>query len=109
MTAAKAELIPDRGAAASDDQFFRSRSFLEAEGTTHTLRIESESTQLLAPLKVREIPGTAERDAVSPYGFPGLAIRGSALDPKEVDFSATGLVSVFIRHALGPSPLTDAS
>ena len=67
----------------------------------------------LAPLIVREIPGTDERDAISPYGYPGLAERGaaltppwsgqsrdSALDPAAVDFSATGLVSIFIRHTL---------
>ena len=27
------------------------------------------------------------------------------LDPSAVDFSATGLVSLFIRHRLGPPPL----
>ncbi|HEX5593489.1 MAG TPA: GNAT family N-acetyltransferase, partial [Solirubrobacterales bacterium] len=32
-----------------------------------------------------------------------------ALDPGEVDFSGTGLVSVFIRHVLGPSPLAGAT
>jgi hypothetical protein len=32
-----------------------------------------------------------------------------ALDPGSIDWSATGLVSVFIRHALGPSPLAGAS
>ncbi len=32
-----------------------------------------------------------------------------ALDPAKVDFSATGLVSVFLRHRLGPPPLTGAS
>jgi len=31
------------------------------------------------------------------------------IDPDSIDWSATGLVSVFIRHALGPSPLTDFS
>jgi hypothetical protein len=129
VTAALAELIEDGGAAAADDEFFRSPPFLDAEGATHTLKIESESTQLLAPLKVREIPGTTERDAVSPYGYPGLAVGGRgdpvrtlsrrrpvgvpptppALDPKTIDFSAIGLVSVFIRHVLGPSPLAGAT
>jgi hypothetical protein len=31
------------------------------------------------------------------------------VDPAEVDFSATGLVSAFIRHALGDPPLAGAS
>lgn len=119
--AAKAELIGDRGEAAVDDHFFRSPQFLEAEGVTHTLRIESEEGELLGPLIVRDIPDADARDAVSPYGYPGLA--GSSersspryagttafeLDPAAIDWSDTGLVSVFIRHALGPSPLAGAS
>jgi Acetyltransferase (GNAT) domain len=115
VTVAVAELIEDGGAASAGEGFFRSRPFLEAEGTTHTLKIESEDIQLLAPLKVREIPGSAERDAVSPYGYPGLVVGGRvpptppALDPEEIDWSATGLVSVFIRHVLGPSPLAGAT
>ena len=106
---AKAELLEDGGATASDDQFFRSRPFLDAEGVTHTLRIESDEGELLAPLIVREIDGTEERDAISPYGYPGLAGSIANLDPAAIDFSATGLVSAFVRHALGPSPLTGAS
>jgi hypothetical protein len=125
---AEATLIEDGGAAAVDDQFFRSRQFLDAEGVSHTLQIESGDRILTAPLIVRDIDGTDERDAVSPYGYPGLAdgSRGSvprsrpavapgdtpptpALDPVSIDWTATGLVSVFIRHALGPSPLADAS
>ncbi len=72
MNGATATLIEDRGAAAADSEFFRSPEFLEAEGATHTLRIESEEGVLVAPLIVREIEGTGERDAVSPYGYPGL-------------------------------------
>jgi hypothetical protein len=131
VTAATAELIPDRGEAASDNEFFRSPPFLEAEGVTHTLKIESEEGVLVAPLVVREIEGSGERDAVSPYGYPGLvggegrggllpdplaslalSVRTKTpppLDPEEIDFSGTGLVSIFIRHALGPSPLAGAS
>jgi hypothetical protein len=108
VTTATAELIEDGGAAAADDEFFRSRPFLEAEGATHTLRIEGGDVELLAPLLVRDIPGAAERDAISPYGYPGFAGSGE-LDAASVDFSATGLVSVFIRHALGPLPLSGAS
>jgi hypothetical protein len=143
---AKAELIADQGEAVSDQEFFRSRSFLDAEGVTHTLKIESEEGVLLAPLIVREIEGTEELDAVSPYGYPGLVggegrgggrtvPRGGGgaggggllpdplaslalsvrtktpppLDPAAIDFSGTGLVSVFLRHGLGPSPLADAT
>jgi hypothetical protein len=126
---AKAQLIEDRGEAAADEQFFRSRAFLDAEGATHTLRIESEAGELLAPLVVREIPGTHERDGISPYGYPGLAdgSRGGTrrsnsgeapadtpptpptVDPGRIDWSETGLVSVFVRHVLGPSPLAGAT
>jgi hypothetical protein len=106
---ARAELLADRGEAAVDDQFFRSREFLDAEAVTHTLRIESEDGELVAPLIVREIEGTGERDAISPYGYPGLRGSIASLDPAAIDFSATGLVSAFIRHALGPSPLAGAS
>jgi hypothetical protein len=106
--AATAELIEDRGEPATDDQFFRSRPFLDAEGVTHTLKIETDDGELLAPLIVREIPGTNERDAISPYGYPGFA--GSAsIDSASIDFSATDLVSAFVRHVLGPSPLAGAT
>jgi hypothetical protein len=107
--AARAELIADGGAAAADGQFFRSQQFLDAEGVTHSLRIESEAGELLGPLIVREIEGTGERDAISPYGYPGLVGSIESLDPAAIDFSVTGLVSIFIRHALGPSPLAGAS
>jgi Acetyltransferase (GNAT) domain len=107
--AAKAELIEDGGASAADDQFFRSRPFLDAEGVTHTLRIEGDGGELVAPLVAREIGGTSERDAISPYGYPGMAGSIESLDPAAIDFSATGLVSAFVRHALGSAPLTGAS
>lgn len=107
--AAKAELLEDGGVSATDGHFFRSRPFLEAEGVTHTLRIESDGGELVAPLIVRAIDGTGDRDAISPYGYPGVAGSIEELDPAAIDFSATGLVSAFLRHALGPSPLTGAS
>jgi hypothetical protein len=129
---ATAELIEDRGAAAAGSEFFRSRPFLDAEEVTHTLVIETEAGELVAPLIVREIAGTDERDAVSPYGYPGLVggegkghplpdslaplALGSVrtgmplpLQPERIDFSGTGLVSVFLRHALGPAPLAGAT
>jgi hypothetical protein len=105
---ATAELIADHGEAAVSDQFFRSRPFLDAEAATHTLRVETATGELLAPLIVREIDGTGERDAISPYGYPGLVESDgppAALDPSTIDFSATGLVSLFLRHRLGPLPL----
>ncbi|HSR94500.1 MAG TPA: hypothetical protein VLK56_06495 [Solirubrobacterales bacterium] len=128
MSGAVAELLADRGAAAESEELFRSRPFLDAEGVTHTLRIEAAGVEYLAPLIVREIPGTHELDAISPYGYPGLAegSRGGArqslpavaspgtpstplLDPEEIDFSATGLVSVFLRHTLDQPPLAGAT
>jgi hypothetical protein len=106
---ARAELLEDGGAAAADDQFFRSRPFLEAEGATHTLRIEGDEGELVAPLIVREIEDGGGRDAISTYGYPGLVGSIEDLDPHAIDFSATGLVSAFVRHALGPAPLTGTS
>jgi hypothetical protein len=126
---ARAELIGDRGEAAAAGEFFRSRQFLEAEGVTHSLRIAADGIEFLAPLIVREIEGTNDRDAISPYGYPGLVegSRGgarrslpavapagipptpSALDPESIDFSATGLVSIFLRHTLGDPPLAATS
>jgi len=118
---ATAELIEDRGAAAeSESELFRSRPFLDAEEVTHTLRIVADSGELLAPLIVREIPGAEDRDAISPYGYPGIVrasdfdhtrvgSKSDALDPAAVDWSETGLVSVFIRHTLGEPPLAGAA
>jgi hypothetical protein len=125
--AGAAELLADRGAAAENAEFFRSRPYLDAEGVTHSLRIDAE---LVAPLIVREIPGTDLRDAISPYGYPGLVPRcgrtssryarrsttssaeggvsSATIDPAEVDWSATGLVSIFLRHTLGEPPLAGA-
>lgn len=131
-TAATAGLIADRGAAAESEEFFRSRPFLDTEDVTHTLRVETGDAELLAPLIVREIPGSEERDATSPYGYPGIAAshgdpgkaslaasevdhtRGGSnsdalLSPATIDFASTGLVSLFIRHTLGEPPLAATS
>lgn len=117
---ARAELIEDRGEAAASGQFFRSRQFLDAEGVTHTLRVTGGEAELLAPLIVCQIPGASERDATSPYGYPGIAasdidptsggsMSDAALDPAALDFSATGLVTIFLRHTLNQPPLAGSS
>jgi Acetyltransferase (GNAT) domain len=125
---ATAALLADAGAAAeSEEHFFRSRPFLDAEGATHTLRIEAGEAELVAPLIVRRVGEGPERDAISPYGYPGIVRRERerslsriagqtafspgpdfSLDPDAVDFSGTGLVSVFIRHTLEEPPLRGA-
>jgi hypothetical protein len=119
---ATAELLDDRGEASVSPDFFRSRPFLDAEGVTHTLRIAAGDSELLAPLIVREIGEGPERDATSPYGYPGLVRRAAdidhtrggsmseaRIDPAAIDFGPTGIVSVFLRHALGDPPLRGAS
>lgn len=86
---------------------------------------------------MREVPGAGgERDAISPYGYPGLTLRGGGdddrrsggghrggaveeggeapaaeapIDPAAIDFGPTGLVSVFLRHTLGEPPLAGTS
>ena len=101
-----ATLLADRGAAAESDDLFRCRAFLDAEGVTHTLRIESPERIALVPLIVREIEGGDGLDAVSPYGYPGGTVSGSGAPPvaAEVDWSAAGLVSVFGRERLAAAP-----
>jgi hypothetical protein len=132
-----AQLIEDGGASAGGgvgghpSEFFRGAHFLEAEGATHTLRIETDEVELLAPLIVREVGDGPDRDAVSPYGYPGFSIigapdrvrrkfriaersanapgEGGRIDPADIDFSRTGLVSIFIRHRLDLVPFAGAT
>jgi hypothetical protein len=97
-----AELLADGGAAALAPDFFRSREFLGAEGATHTLR----AAPAAIPLIVRnDLPGGL-RDGISPYGYPGATIDGggSPVDPAEIEWSASGLVSAFIRDRVGAEP-----
>jgi hypothetical protein len=102
---ARAELLADAGAAAESEEFFRSRAFLDAEGVTHTLRVAAGDGAIAAPVVVREIPGSEMRDAISPYGYPGATLTGETRpDPAEVDWSPTGLVSVFLRDRAGGEP-----
>jgi Acetyltransferase (GNAT) domain len=133
-----AQLIEDGGASAGGGigghptEFFRGAHFIEAEGVTHTLRIETDDAELLAPLIVREIEGADDLDAVSPYGYPGFTVVGGPdrsrgadgapvegenpttgddgwLDPAAVDWHRTGLVSVFIRHRLDLVPFAGST
>ncbi len=99
---ARAGLEPDGGAGAAGEEFFRCPEFLEAEATTHTLTIERGASRVAIPLLVREIdaaPGAI--DATSPYSYPGGEVSGEPIAPGEVDWSATGLVSIFIRDRIG--------
>ncbi len=104
-----AKLIPDGGTAASSEEFFRSTHFLQAEGVTHTLLITGEATELYVPLIVRRVAGSGEVDAISPYGYPGLSgSPDGVIDPGDIDFASTGLVSIFLRHTLADPALTGA-
>lgn len=137
MSRSFAQLIEDGGASAGGGvgghptEFFRGAHFLEAEGATHTLRIETDDAELLAPLIVREIGDGPDLDAISPYGYPGFTVadgpdrsRGERapaegskppaeasgrLDPTTVDWHRTGLVSLFIRHRLDLVPFAGAT
>lgn len=114
-----AELIADGGRSASGTDFFRCPEFLRAEEVTHTLLIRPVSAGsgpiASVPLVVREIPGSDRIDASSPYGYPGLTVNDGSpadilpLDPGEIDFAGTGLVTIFLRHSLArPLPLDGA-
>jgi hypothetical protein len=102
---ARAQLLEDRGEAAQDGEFFRSAEFHAAEGVTHTLVIPAAEAELRAAVVVREIEEDEGRDATSPYGYPGLGgAEGERVEPEEVDFGPTGLISAFIRHSLPAEP-----
>jgi hypothetical protein len=102
----KANLIEDAGAAAAaPGQFFRSPEFMAAEGVSHTLAIEGAESPLTLPVIVRPIEGSDRVDATSPYGYPGGSeAPASPPDPGGIDWSQTGLVSVFVRDRIGPEP-----
>lgn len=103
-----AELIEDAGRAAESDDFFRSREFYDAEGVSHSLLVGGgDDDELALPLLVHEIGESGQRDAVTPYGYPGAGIRtdrSSPPDPAALDWSATGLVSIFVRDRIGLEP-----
>lgn len=104
--ALRAELIEDAGAASADPgHFFRSPEFLSAEGVTHSLSIEGGPEPLRLPVIIRPIDGTDRTDAISPYGYPGASeAPEDPPDPADVDWSATGLVSLFVRDRIGDRP-----
>ena len=104
--ALSATLVEDGGASAADPgHFFRSPEFLAAEGVTHTLSIEGGDEPLLLPVIERPIEGSDRRDAISPYGYPGaLTAPVQPPDPDQVDWSATGLISLFVRDRIGERP-----
>jgi hypothetical protein len=106
----KAELVADRGAEAESDDFFRSRQFYDAEGVTHTLRIETAQASVRVALLVREVPDSGGLDAISPYGYPGGLVEGGPVPvPGGVAWESTGLVSIFARERLaGPEWLAGA-
>ncbi len=103
-----AQLVADEGRAAETDDFFRSRPFYDAEGVSHSLIVGGDGDDELAlPLLVHEIGDSGRRDAVTPYGYPGAAVRAdrsSPPDPSAHDWSATGLVSIFVRDRIGREP-----
>ncbi|RKI60130.1 GNAT family N-acetyltransferase [Corallococcus sp. AB049A] len=101
----RAVLLPDEGMSALSEDYFRSPHHLRAEGATHTLWVEDAvGRSLRVPLIVRPIDGTPYRDAISPYGYPGARLDGLSEVPKDaVDWTGTGLVSLFIRdRVVGP-------
>jgi hypothetical protein len=103
-----AQLVEDQGRSAETDDFFRSRAFYEAEGVSHSLIVGGDSDDELAlPLLVHGVGDSQYRDAITPYGYPGAAIRtdrSSAPDPSALDWSETGLVSIFARDRIGHDP-----
>jgi hypothetical protein len=103
-----ARLIADGGEAASaEEDFFRSPAFLDAEGVTHSIEIDGECA-LRLPVIVRPIEGGERIDAISPYGYPGASGQPQRpLETSEINWSETGLVSVFVRGRIGEeAPLT---
>jgi GNAT acetyltransferase-like protein len=100
----RAELVEDGGERARSADFFRSAEFQRVEGVTHSLVV---GDRFAAGLVVREIPGAGGLlDATSAYGYPGALVPAvpEPLDPAGLDWSDTGLVSVFLRDSIGGEP-----
>ncbi len=105
---ARAELLADGGAAART----RSSSARAPSSTPKGSRTRCGSSgegELLAPAdRPRDPSGGPELDAISPYGYPGVAADGSARrgrearsTPTTIDFPRPGWSAIFLRHALG--------
>ena len=102
-----ARLIEDGGAAAADPgHFFRSPEFLAAEGVTHTLAIEGGPEDAAAARDRAPDPGQRSQRRHLPLRLPGRERRArrAAPDPPAVDWSQTGLVSLFVRDRVGEAP-----
>ena len=100
----RAELLEDGGERSRSAAFFRCAEFQRAEHITHSLVVED---RFAAGLTVREIPGSEGLlDATSAYGYPGAVVAAGPepLDPREVDWSGTDLVAVFLRDSIGGEP-----
>ena len=100
----RAELVEDGGERARSADFFRSAEFQRAEGVSHSLVV---GERFAAGLVLAEVPGAGGLiDASSAYGYPGAVVPAAPqpLDPREVDWSATGLVAVFLRDSIGGEP-----
>ncbi len=100
----RAELFEDGGERARDAAFFRSAEFQRAEQVTHSLVV---ADRFAAGLLVRDVPGAdGLADASSAYGYPGAVVpfTPEPLDPRHVDWSGSGLVSVFLRDRIGGEP-----
>ncbi|MGH4007212.1 MAG: hypothetical protein ACRDTH_03410 [Pseudonocardiaceae bacterium] len=102
MKPLRAELVADRGASATGPEFFRCPTFLLAEGVTHSLVIGG--GRIVLPVIRRDVPG-AGHDAISPYGYPGGLRCGDPPHIADVDFTGTGLISLFVRERLGAPTL----
>jgi CelD/BcsL family acetyltransferase involved in cellulose biosynthesis len=85
----------------------------QERGEARALYVEDGGRSMLLPLIVREIPGSAGHDAISPYGYPGPLVCGTddpeflpeALIAGMAALRASGIVSVFVRL----HPLLNAS
>ncbi|MGH3798593.1 MAG: GNAT family N-acetyltransferase [Pseudonocardiaceae bacterium] len=103
MKALRAELVADRGAAATGPEFFRCPTFLLAEGVTHSLVIGG--GRIVLPVIRRDVIPWGGHDAISPYGYPGGLLRDDPPHVADIDFTDTGLISLFVRERLGAPTL----
>ncbi|MGH3366223.1 MAG: hypothetical protein ACRDOY_03380 [Nocardioidaceae bacterium] len=103
MKPLRAELVADCGAAATGPEFFRCPTFLRAEGVTHSLVIGG--GRIVLPVIRRDVIPGGGHDAISPYGYPGGLLRDDPPHVADIDFTDTGLISLFVRERLGAPTL----